>query len=99
MQAIIENSKVIGIVNLDVMNDPHFKLGQFSWDIGDFDVQIGDDFIDGKFMRNGQPVKAFVRSSELNERLTELDKITTDNSEMILNMQYENDMKDLGGAI
>lgn len=67
-KAIIENARVIKILELQEVRGLKFPLGQFMWDCSDDDVIVGDEFSEGKFTRNGKPVGAYVGNSALNEK-------------------------------
>lgn len=98
-KAIIENGKAIKILELSQVRGLTFPLGQFMVDCSNDDVIVGDDFADGKFSRNGKAVGAYIDNSELNEKYLAIEKNNTDLAEAVLTMQYENEIKNLGGKI
>jgi hypothetical protein len=75
MTAIIENGKVINIIEGEV-NRIRFPLGQFTWDCGGYPVAIGDDFSEGVFSREGQPLEIPPTAEQL--KIAELEQQITD---------------------
>lgn len=58
-KAIIENNKVINIVEFAENSAVGIRLplGQIIYDCGQYPVAIGDDFNDGVFSRDGEPLE------------------------------------------
>ncbi|MEF9983934.1 MAG: hypothetical protein RR806_06385 [Oscillospiraceae bacterium] len=98
-KAIIENEKVIKILELSEVRGLTFPLGQFMVDCSNDDVIVGDDFTDGKFLRNHKPVGAYISNSQLNEKYIAIENNNADLAEAVIAMQYENEIKNLGGKI
>ena len=57
-RAVIQNSRVINLVTFTDQSPLGITLpaGQLLWDCGDLPVAIGDQFVDGVFLRGGQPL-------------------------------------------
>ena len=57
-KAIIENGKVVNIIECsdEGLKGLRFPAGQIVWDCGQYPVAIGDDFADGVFTREGEPL-------------------------------------------
>lgn len=58
--AVIENAKVINIIECgeNGVSGIRFPLDQFTYDCGQYEVAIGDDFADGVFSRGSAPLEA-----------------------------------------
>ena len=57
-KAVIENNKVVNILEFTENSSVGFRLplDQTLYDCGQYPVQIGDDFKDGVYSRDGQPL-------------------------------------------
>ena len=71
-KAVIANNKVINIIEYSEygIGGLQFPLGQTLWDCTDVPVAIGDDFEDGVFSRDGQPVEPMPSADQ---RISELE--------------------------
>lgn len=71
-KAVIENNKVINIIEYGDhgIDGIRLPLDQILWDCTNVPIIIGDDFKDGIFTRNGEPVEP-IPSAE--QRIAELE--------------------------
>lgn len=71
-KAIIENGKVINMIEYGErgIGGLRLPLGQVLWDCTDVPAAIGDDFKDGLFTRNGEPVE---QQPSAEQRIAELE--------------------------